>query len=345
MIHNMILIRRQPIDCLMSKQPIISCILPVYNEERYVEAAIRSILKQTFTDFELIVIENGSTDNTKEILKRVGKKDNRIQRIYRQQKGLVEALNHGLRLAKGHYISRMDADSVMYPDCFRQQIEYMEQHPEVGLLGVQFYEAPTPRLLKRARGTPGKVNCKYGLLFYTVISHPGTMLRKSVLDTHQLTYDSNYFACEDYKLWTEIAAVSEVDLLPKLLLFSRSRPEGISKLFHSKQLESCKQVMAIQFRRVLGIENFPYGRAGVFDAQWLKEIYDLAFTERIRQSVDKEAWNAMHLAFQALSTHGGLSVLWYYLRRGGLRKICLGERFGFMYLWRSLSAQVKITLS
>ena len=329
----------------MSKQPIISCILPVYNAERYVEAAIQSILKQTFTNFELIIVENGSTDNTKEILAQLDKIDDRIRLIYRQQKGLVEALNHGLHLAKGRYISRMDADDLIYSDCFRQQVEYLEKNPTVGLLGVQFYRASTPRLLRRALGLPGKVNCKYGLLFHPNMTHPGVMMRKSVLDTHRLTYDPNYFACEDYKLWAEIAAVNEVDLLPKLLLFCRSRPKGISTLFQSEQIDNHKRVMAIQFKRVLGVKNFPLGQPGIFEPQWIKDVYDLAFTDNIHKSISADAWNAMHLGFQALATHGGLSVFWYYLRRGGLTKIFLGERFGLMYLWRSIRAQVKITLS
>ena len=327
----------------MNKQPIISCILPVYNEERYVEAAIQSILKQTFTDFELIVIENGSTDNSKKILKRIGKTDNRIRLVYRQQKGFTGALNHGLRLAKGRYISRMDADDLMRPDCFQQQIEYMEQHPEVGLLGVQVYEYQSFPLLKK--GIPGKVNCKYGLLFYTVIPHPGAMIRKSVLDTHRFAYSLGYSVCEDFKLWTEIAAVSEVDLLPKPLLFYRSHPQQWSNCSYKEMIASHKKIMAIQFSQVLGIKNFPFGKLGVFDPQWLKEIYDLAFTERIRQSVGEEAWLAMHLGFQIIAAQGGLSVLWYYLRCGSLTKIFAGPMFGLMYLWRSIKYQVKITLS
>ena len=324
----------KPTKVLVNKQPTISCIMPVHNGERYVEAAIQSILKQTFTDFELIVIENGSTDNTKEILKRVGKKDNRIQRIYRQQKGFTGALNHGLRLAKGRYISRMDADDLMRPDCFRQQIEYMEQHPEVGLLGVQVYEYQSFPLLKK--GIPGKVNCKYGLLFYTVIPHPGAMIRKSVLDTHRFAYSLGYSVCEDFKLWTEIAAVSEVDLLPKPLLFYRSHPQQWSNCSYKEMIASHKKIMAIQFSQVLGIENFPFGKLGVFDAQWLKDLYDLAFSEHIRQSVDKDVWNAMHLGFQELAAKGGLFVFWYYFRRGGLAKILAGPMLGFRYILRNL---------
>ena len=317
--------------------------MPVHNGERYVEAAIQSILKQTFSDFELIIIENGSTDNTKEILARIGKTDNRIRLVSQQQKGLVEALNHGLRLAKGHYISRMDADDLIYPDCFRQQIEYMEKHPEVGLLGVQVYEYQHLPLLRK--GIPGKVNCKYGLLFYTVIPHPGAMMRKSVLDKHQLAYDPNYFTCEDRKLWTEIAAVSEVDLLPKPLLFYRAHPQQISAYSREEMIDKHKKIMAGQFQRVLGLNHFPRGQPGVFDPQWLKDIYDLAFTDNIRQSVGEDAWLAMHLGFQIIAAQGGLSVLWCYLRRGGLAKIFAGPMFGLMYLWRSVKCQVKITLS
>ena len=308
--------------------------MPVHNGERYVEAAIQSILKQTFSDFELIVIENGSTDNTKEILVRIGKTDDRIQLIYRQQKGLINARNEGLRRSKGRYIVNMDADDLMRPDCFRQQIEYMEQHPEISLLGVQIYECKCLPLLKK--GIPGKMNCKYGLLFYTAILQSGTMLRKSVLDTHNLVYDDNYAVAEDYKLWTEIAAVSEVDLLPKPLLFVRPHPKRVSACSGKEMIDNHKRVMASQFKQVLGIGNFPFGKPGIFDPQWIKNIYDLAFTDDIRQSVGKDAWNAMHLGFQDLAAKGGLTVFWYYLRQAGAAKIFAGPMLGFRYILRSL---------
>ena len=113
----------------------ISIIMPAYNAEKYIREAIESILNQTYTDFEFIIINDGSTDKTKEIIKSYS--DPRIVYMENEENsGIVVTLNKGLKCAQGEYIARMDSDDISLPDRFEKQIAYMDKHKDVGVLGT-----------------------------------------------------------------------------------------------------------------------------------------------------------------------------------------------------------------
>ncbi|HAS7841575.1 TPA: glycosyltransferase family 2 protein, partial [Vibrio cholerae] len=116
--------------------PKISVVMSVYNGEKYLGEAIDSILKQTFSDFEFIIINDGSTDKTLEIIKSYMKKDDRIVLVSRENKGLIVSLNEGLDLAKGQYIARMDADDISIKSRFEKQIEFLDSNPDIGVCGT-----------------------------------------------------------------------------------------------------------------------------------------------------------------------------------------------------------------
>src|SRR5687767_9206093 len=113
--------------------PAVSIVLPVYDAVAYVAEAVRSILAQTFGDFELILVNDGSTDGSRDVL--AGFKDYRIRILDQQNLGLVAALNRGIREARGEWIARMDADDVSLPGRLEAQITHLRRHPEIGLLG------------------------------------------------------------------------------------------------------------------------------------------------------------------------------------------------------------------
>ena len=117
---------------------MISVIMPVYNGEKYLREAIESILCQTYSDFEFIILDDGSTDSSLTIIKEYAKMDSRIIFITRKNKGLVATLNEGLELAKGDFIARMDADDISYPERFAKQIQYFANNPELFLVGTNF---------------------------------------------------------------------------------------------------------------------------------------------------------------------------------------------------------------
>ena len=119
----------------MSNSPRISCVLAVWNGEAYLPESIRSIQAQTFHDWELIVIDDGSTDRTDQILDQFQRKDTRIRVYHQSKQGLVASLNQGILAARGEYIARMDADDISMPDRFATQLNYLDRHHNIGVCG------------------------------------------------------------------------------------------------------------------------------------------------------------------------------------------------------------------
>ncbi|HSA34133.1 MAG TPA: glycosyltransferase family 2 protein [bacterium] len=197
--------------------PLVSVILPAYNAERHIGGAIRSILTQSFSDFELMVIDDGSSDDTAEEIGQVDDPRIRLLRNDRNQ-GLIFSLNCGIDEAHGRYLARMDADDISVPRRLEEQVSFMEAHPEVGLCGswAQKFIPFGPRWTQKAPRNSGALKAE--LLFATPFVHPSVMMRRSVLAEHGLRYRQGYETVEDYRLWCEMAFVTELAVLPEVLL-------------------------------------------------------------------------------------------------------------------------------
>ena len=209
--------------------PLVSVLLPVYNAQDYLRESIDSILNQSFSDFELIIVNDGSTDQSKEIIDSYI--DSRIKRIHQDNAGLPVSLNRAIAIAKGQYLARQDADDVSLPNRLAEQVGFMEANTDYGLLGTwaQILESRTP--------TNRKLNhpCENGelqfkLLFYNCFVHSSVMIRKEVLNISG-TYPENpeKFPPEDYDLWLRIANVAKIANLPSALLQYREVPGSISR--------------------------------------------------------------------------------------------------------------------
>src|SRR5487761_1866149 len=119
--------------------PTVSVVMSVYNSEAFLESSINSVLTQTLGDFEFIVINDGSSDTSKDIISNFAALDNRIKVVtHKRNRGLIAGLNHGVQLATGKYIARQDADDVSSPSRLKKQVEYLHAHPEVGLVGTNY---------------------------------------------------------------------------------------------------------------------------------------------------------------------------------------------------------------
>lgn len=189
--------------------PMVSVVMPTYNRANAsLSYAIDSILNQTFDDFELIIIDDASTDKTPELVKRYQKKDKRIVLLRNEKnQGIIDSLNRGLDVAKGKYIARMDDDDVSLPERLERQVAVMEAHPEITVLGTSITgrdslvrlppkEAP-PRLID-----PEEV--EINTYFSSGLAHPSIMIRKSFLDEFNLRYDKAYLYAEDCGLYKDI---------------------------------------------------------------------------------------------------------------------------------------------
>lgn len=206
----------------------VSVVMSVYNGERYLQEAVESILNQSFTDFEFIIIDDGSTDGTWDIL--TGYNDPRIVLLCNEQNiGLTRSLNRGLAVARGEYIARMDADDVSLPERLAVQVAFLEEHPDVGLVGSPPFVVDAQGGIKHVEPVPiDDLEIKWLLLFHNTFAHSSVMFRRNVLNAVG-PYSAEKIVAQDYDLWVRIARNFTVTNIPLPLIHWRSRPTGISR--------------------------------------------------------------------------------------------------------------------
>lgn len=233
--------------------PRVSVVLPVRNEERYVEEAVRSILRQTFGDFELVVVDDGSTDRSSEILAGLAAADARVKIVRGQGRGLVDALNAGISVARGTYIARMDADDISLSERLALQVRELDRRPTLGVLGtrVRYIDAAG-----RAVGVwdvpVGTALVHWALAFGTPIAHPTVMLRRTVLP--DAPYRTAAPHAEDFDLWVRLSEETALDNLGERLLERRVHGSSVSDRHARAQEESTLRVRQRAVAQVLGYE-------------------------------------------------------------------------------------------
>lgn len=208
----------------MSSTPTISVVLPVYNSDKYLAEAIASVLKQTFTDFELIIVNDGSTDSSLNIIKDFMSTDNRIVLISRENKGIVKSLNEAILSAKGKYIARMDADDICMPNRFAEQMQFIHEN-KLDLCGsfIQILNKQEKISIYPREHSDIVVES----LFYSCFAHPSTIIKKNVFN--KLRYQEE--AAEDYNLWCDILLNGfKVGNCPKVLLQYRRHDQQLTAL-------------------------------------------------------------------------------------------------------------------
>jgi glycosyltransferase involved in cell wall biosynthesis len=183
--------------------PRVSVVLPARNEALTIGRSVASLRRQTFSDWELIVIDDGSTDATVEVVNSIA--DDRIRVVSTGGRGLAHALNAGLSSARGLLIARQDADDESLPGRFQAQVEFLERNPDVGVLGTAWREedARGNQVRPRVPFVPGLLNDR--LHDRNPITHTTVMFRRDVVLRHG-GYDERYRYVEDYELWLRLAA-------------------------------------------------------------------------------------------------------------------------------------------
>ena len=203
----------------------ISVIMAVKNGGAYLENAIKSILCQTFGDFEFIIINDASTDNTEKIIKSV--QDERIVLLTNEKNiGLTKSLNIGLETARGKYIARMDADDISLEDRFQKQYQYLEEHPEVYLLSCSYREFGTRFYTNRINLSSQEIQGQY--LFGSVLPHPGFMFRRELIEQYEYFYDPEIRYAQDYDFQFRVSTRFKVACLADVLIRYRVSNNQIS---------------------------------------------------------------------------------------------------------------------
>ncbi len=230
----------------MTETPKISVIMSVYNGEDYLSEAVESVLNQTFRNFELIIINDCSTDRTAEILSGFAAADERVK-VHTNEVNLrlPSSLNKAISFARGKYVARMDADDISLPDRLEKQFQFMEENPEVALSSCRFMTLKNGFI--SSGGCGGKCDeetIKALLLVTNPILHPGIIAKTDVIKS--LGYDKSFTCTEDMELWTRFVMTGQtVRLLPEYLMIYRLHDKQITGTTLEKQH---KEVVAIQKR-------------------------------------------------------------------------------------------------
>lgn len=230
--------------------PRISVLLPVYNAERYVAEAVASILAQTRGDFELLVIDDGSTDRSPEILAEFARRDPRVRFQRQENAGYLQALNRMLAEAQGEYVARMDADDVALPERFARQAAFLQQHPEYVVVGSavanidedgdEFCIQPLPQ--DHAELEAGLLRGRCG------ICHPAAMIRRDALLAVG-GYRQECYGAEDQDLWLRLSERGRLANLPEVLLKYRVHPHNFTFQHHERSLARLRLALEDAYRR------------------------------------------------------------------------------------------------
>lgn len=241
--------------------------MTVYNGEAYVRAAVDSILAQSFTDFELLVIDDGSTDQSVAVVESY--RDPRII-LHRNLRniGQTPSLNVGIRMARGKYLARLDCDDISLPERLKKQVTFMEQHPEVGVCGtgIKFMFQTSPPSFLREKLLSLVANLFFihfpvtdqemqaTLLFKPPFYHPTVMIRLDVLKKHGIYYNETFRYCQDFDLWSRLAAVTAFANIPEPLLLYR---------IHAQQMTQAYSV-DMKITENLKVQAFMLNKLGIF---------------------------------------------------------------------------------
>ncbi len=212
--------------------PKVTVVMSVYNGEEYLKDAIESMLNQTYTDFEFVVVNDASTDSSRDII--LSYSDFRIRLIDNEVNvGLTASLNIGFALAKGEYVARMDSDDVSLPERLETQVKYMEQHPEVGVCGCWVKTIGMKHEVWEYPVTHDEIVSR--LIFYNCMAHSAVLIRLSVLEKYKLCYNEDFYYAQDYELWIRIFEFSKLANIPEILLYYRLSNTQIGKKHSSRQ--------------------------------------------------------------------------------------------------------------
>ncbi|WP_191092378.1 glycosyltransferase family 2 protein [Francisella sp. SYW-2] len=261
---------------------MVSVVMSVYNAEKYLFQSVESILNQSFKNFEFIIIDDGSTDNSLSIIKKFQKADNRIIVVSRENKGLVYSLNEGISLARGKYIARMDADDVCLKSRLEKQVLFLEKNKDIIACGtwIRIFCDSYTKILKFPSDN---MSCISRLIFGVPIAHPSAMINKLFLDklkkSDGFIYDEGMEYIEDYNLWVRLSRYGRYSNIEEVLVNYRDTPNSITDIGE-------KDICDRYFKSIKIASQFATRyKLLLFRNDYDKEVYfNLALNERIKSS-------------------------------------------------------------
>jgi GT2 family glycosyltransferase len=231
----------------------VTVLLPVHDAERYLPEAVESVLAQSYRDFELLAIDDGSRDGSAAILDAYARRDPRVRVVRRPHEGLIATLNEGLALARGELIARMDADDVALPERFERQVERLDRDPGLVCIGgcYEVIDASGRRIDLVRRPCHSEPILDALLAGVSAVCHATAMYRRRAVIAAG-SYDASARLAEDYDLWLRLADTGRLENLPETVLRVRQHEHSESERHHALQLEQARRICA-QARRRRGL--------------------------------------------------------------------------------------------
>ena len=302
----------------MADTPKISVVLPVYNGGDYLGEAVGSILGQTFTDFELLILDDGSSDNSLQVLREFEKMDSRVRLRTRENRGLVPTLNELIQMSRGTWIARMDADDVARPERLARQLAWLQQ-TDADVCGswVQRFGSGDKRVVRTYQSDHA---IKTELLFFSPFAHPSVMFRASL--AKMLPYDDTWIKAEDYDLWVRAAEAGwQMSNIPEVLLHYRVHADQVSV-----QAAEFQQLQGHKIRRRYWhylFESMGLDTSGIDSG--LKIFYAPA------EEVDMDAVDGLFSTILAASDTEAREVIFPHLAR--LYRLVAADCPGVVFRW------------
>jgi glycosyltransferase involved in cell wall biosynthesis len=253
--------------------------MSVFNGEQYLVESIESILRQSFADFEFLIIDDGSTDRSGSIIASFD--DTRIRLISRANRGLTASLNEGIKAAKGEFIARQDADDISLPTRLEREVEYLDHHPTVGMVGTNYVIIDAEGgLLRETSLFTHPADLALAQMVYNQFGHGSVMIRRAVLDVVG-GYNAHVGHVEDHDLFCRIGSVCELANLAEPLYLWRQTSTGVSSAKHELQARQALAVRDRMFREEVIRRRRPY--------KVLSSIHPLSFRPGVLAYLEKKS--------------------------------------------------------
>jgi glycosyltransferase involved in cell wall biosynthesis len=223
----------------------------VHDDARYVEDSLRSILRQTYRNFELLAINDGSTDESGAILDQLAREDRRVRVVHQENVGLTQSLNRGLELARGELVARQDSDDLSRPERLARQIRFLETHAEHWVVGSRYAKiGPDGERLGRGRPPLGDARIRLHLMMKgNALAHSSVLFRRAPI-VELGGYDPRFKVSQDYELWCRVALEARLENLPVVLLDRREHPGQVGKT-RSEEQKTAREAIRQRYREAL----------------------------------------------------------------------------------------------
>ena len=281
------------------ENPLVSIVMAAYNEEKYIKEAIESILSQTYSNFEFIIVNDGSTDKTEDII--LAFPDHRIKYIKNEQNlKLIASLNKGLTAATGKYIARMDSDDISVPERLEKQVRFMESLPEVGISGAQLIVFGSEDSTMNYPLHHEDIMLR--LLITSCFPNNLVIFRRELLEHYHLSFTPGYDHGEDYKFWTQWVQITKTANLPDYLVKYRFHASSVSHKHKYVQRQTRNRIRVEYLQEIFHLRN---------EEQMAHDLYGIDYSKKLNAVKKVLQKNLEFNLFDQDKLTNTLFYLWY----------------------------------